>query len=551
MYSSAQSQVFACAELVEMILEALPSPSRRKNILAVALSTKGLHYIAIAVLWRTLPKISPLSALISSLENLDRSSFSTVVVASRDASAVGKYCRYVRHLDLKELEEPFMVSKFMILLYQYRQNYIAFPILRTLSVCVDKLIPGALTMLGLSLSRSLPKVTLSGIDRNNQSDVVKYLARHSSYPQAKGCSLTLKGMFIVDVLRALKGAYVETLTMDAPIGAPQAVLGVVSEIHGLRNMSIIHRNESVDTSDASSLPSAPFRNSIHRLAIAGHAAQIFAYLENMAGMEMLSSLCLQFALPMRDQHEKVAEFSLQERCILSAANSAPSVESLEISDDDGTIGPFEWNALTHVSKWKSLKHLDVNIYRAALGARTARTRRPWHFKGWESLETLRVHVYHWSVRVARPFKDFLALQLSPLDLRGIADCCPRLRSLRITLALPLTVPVLAAMKQALPAGVVQRRTRQKPAPAHGLQELTIWVFTRTYEDEPVPLDAQVREGHGAVFAQYLGLAFPQLEDVRFVATDPEGRNEPHPHSLQWCEALEGMVVEYRQHQANK
>lgn len=441
----------------------------------------------------------------------------------------------------------------MLLLYQYRHTYKAFPILRTLDVSVDKLIPGALTMLGLSLSRSLPKVTLSGINRSNQHDVAKYLARHSSYPQAKGYNLTLKGTLNVDVLRALQGAAVETLTMHAPTDTPQAVLGVVSKIHGLRNLSIFHHDQSMDSSSASSLPDAPFAPfscSLHRLALAGYAAQIFAYLKNMAGMETLSSLCLQFALPMRDHQEKVTEFSLQERCILFAANSAPSVESVKISDDDGTIGPFEWNALAHINKWKSLKHLDVNIYRAALGVRAARARRPWYFKGWSTLETLRVHVYHWSVRVASPFRDFLGLQFSPLDLRDIADCCPRLRSLRITLALPLAAPVLDAMKRALPDSAVQRRTRQKPAPAHKLKGLTVCVFTRTYEDEPVPLDPQARDSHGAVFARYLGLVFPQLEDVSFMATDPEGGDEPHPFSLQWCEALTGMVAEYKQQQAN-
>lgn len=74
MYSNAQSQVFACAELVDMILEALPPVSKEKSILAVALTSKGFFHPAIAVLWRTLPKLSPVSTLIFSLESLDRSS---------------------------------------------------------------------------------------------------------------------------------------------------------------------------------------------------------------------------------------------------------------------------------------------------------------------------------------------------------------------------------------------------------------------------------------------------------------------------------------------
>ena len=102
------------------------------------------------------------------------------------------------------------------------------------------------------------------------------------------------------------------------------------------------------------------------------------------------------------------------------------------------------------------------------------------------------------------------------------------------------------MKRALPAAAVQRRTRQQPAHVHGLKELTVCVFTRTYEDEPVPLDAKAKESHGAVFGGYLNLVFPQLEDVRFVAADPEGGDKVHPYSLEWCEALENIVAEIRQ-----
>lgn len=474
---------------------------------------------------------------------------STAVIAPKDASTVENYCRYVRHLELKDVEKPLTIYKIMLLLHQFRHTYKVFPILLTLTAAVDKFMPCALAMLGLSLSRSLPTVTLYGINRDNQADVSKFIKIHSGYPQTKGNTLTLKGTYDIDILRPLKGPTVETLIMDAPIDAPQDVLSVMSAMTGLRGLSILHNDETVLESSASSRPDDRFLNGLSQLTIAGHAGQIFAYLDNMVGMEMLSSLCLQFALPMRDPEQKATDFTLQERCILFAANGAPSVETLEISDNEGMIGPFEWNALVHINKCKSLKHLDVKLYRAALGVRAARSRRPWYFKKWASLETLRVQVYHWGARVAPPFRDFLDFQLSPVDLRDIAECCPALRSLRITIPFPLSADVLATMKRALPAAAVQRRTRQQPAHAHGLKELTVCVFTRTYVDDPVPLDAEAKEPHGTVFGRYLNLVFPQLENVSFVAVEPEGGDEPHPFSLQWCEALEAMtdVDEHRQH----
>ena len=332
----------------------------------------------------------------------DNQQISTAVVAPKDASTVENYCRYVRHLELKDVEEPLTILKTMLILYQFRHTYKVFPILLTLTAAVDKFLPCGLTMLGLSLSRSLPTVSLCGINRDNQTEVSKFLKTHSGYSQTKGNTLTLKGTYDVDILRALKGPTVETLIMDAPIDAPQDVLSVMSEMTGLRSLSILLHNETVHEPCASSRPNVLFLNGLSQLTIAGHAGQIFAYLENMVGMEILSSLCLQFALPMQDPEQKAADFTLQERCFLFAANGGPSIEALEISDDEGMIGPFEWNALVHINKCKSLKHLDVKLYRAALGVRAARARRPWHFRKWASLETLRVQVFHWGPELLPP-----------------------------------------------------------------------------------------------------------------------------------------------------
>lgn len=459
-----------------------------------------------------------------------------------DLLRVDYYSRRVRHIDFDGNDKALVSSHIWSSLHELRR-FRLFPSLQSVGAILHTIPFENLSCLLLVVSPTLSTVVLTALSPLNKAHAATFLSHLCSIKSWPLQDLTVKGDINAHFFRPLQGFEIPKIAISMDLDkvltkALHAAFNIAKvQPHSL-TLYFCDADNEVDyppmSMDApASTTRTPYNYKLKTLSVHGLPFQLSAFTDKIE-CAWVTELSFNFEYDTTLENS-VADDWLQEQCFMNAAKHMPSVESCSITSNCQDFGKFPWRALDHVEDWKYLKKLDIDALEIIIPPgdydHSDRPGGLWRFRRWNSLESLCIRTSNWTC--TRTPRDY-SLDLTPLDLPSIADCCPKLQELRIQVYFPLREEIISQIHLAL-----NPSCQPSPIPAaapHGLKRLHFSGITWEEEENgPYAIGPHIQIAHETILPDFLVSAFPDLESVIFNSEEWSGSEHT------WCMGINAIM----------